>query len=175
MADDDLPTGLHALHFVADPDAYGLDDLLKAVCGWSCVRGGQSWTRFPHATDCPDCRAVLASLSSPGDLVVLEVEPGERLGRGRYWSPNGCGYTDDIAHAGLFRRGEKRGPSTEIDPLPALRERLAEVNGLRDRLVTMIAVVEHGLLGGGDGLDPEILSKRALAAYLALRPDGVPQ
>ena len=36
--------------------------------------------------------------------VLIQVKPSHRMGRGRYYRPKSCGYTDTVLRAGVFTR-----------------------------------------------------------------------
>ena len=58
-----------------------------------------------------------------GDAFLIEVARVWRLGRGRYWRPDRCGYTDDALAAGVYTLAEAEAITAYSDrgvPVPAL-------------------------------------------------------
>lgn len=63
---------------------------------------------------CEDCER--CGRPATKHLYVLQVREEWRTGRGLYWRPDGCGYTDDIRDAGRWTWDDLP-PSTYADPV----------------------------------------------------------
>jgi hypothetical protein len=82
---------------------------------------------------------------------LLEVRPGSRGGRARFWRPRGCGYTDRIEEAGVYL-GARRVVGSEtayaVDALVVLdamrREADAFAANIAAALETMATDAEAG-------------------------------
>jgi len=79
------------------------------------------------------------------DAEVRETRPGARGWRGRYWRPDGCGYTDDIEDAGRWPAGSQSSSDRSVvvpEWLALARDVLREQVEALDRA--------HGeIVGGG--------------------------
>lgn len=81
---------------------------------------------------------------------VIEVTEEWRTGRGRWWCPNGNGYTDVLARAGLYARQDVEaaaGGSDRAVVRPALPIVQAEIDRLLGELAPLVAVREALLKG----------------------------
>lgn len=74
-------------------------------------------------------------------LYVLEVLPGHRQGRGRFWRQNASGYTNDPLQAGLYDASDRNiaesHDGSTYTPVPAaeiLRQLQAEAEDAKARL-----------------------------------------
>jgi len=80
---------------------------------------------------------------SSGPKVIRRVVPGHREGRGLYWRPNGQGYTNSLAQAGLYDPE----PLTvmwrtvdEIDAASACRTEIDRLQAELDGMRAMLAI-----------------------------------
>ena len=81
------------------------------------------------------CAKIAAAAPKPADLYLLEVNPGHRSGRGRWWGPNRQGYTDKIEHAGLYTADESNEADCTSRTVASVLEELeAPARALRARV-----------------------------------------
>jgi hypothetical protein len=68
--------------------------------------GGDLQTEVVEAIGRSEIRRMEAPSTTSGPRYLIEVLPERQSGRGRWWKPDACGYTDDILKAGIYSQAQ---------------------------------------------------------------------